>query len=330
MSFVMPLTTPRVDAALRDAANGSPDARWVAAQALGSVSGENRSKAIEALYRLREDPVEEVRTQAIEGLSEQMRSGAPIAIEELIGALDDPSSEVRCAAIDAVAQIPGDFTKRIATLLTDNDPSVRAVTASVLGELQAVHSSDQLAQLLEDTIGFVQTKAAIALADMGDGRGVAVLVSLLESGSENAYDAVLALGNLGDETVSPHLEKLASRVFLSQALKAATAVALVRCNATRGRAILHAMITSRFRGTRMVVLGALARMPIAGMVASVACLLDKKNPVEVSSAIQTLCALSIEDDADGCRDALKDRRDRLVTDDLNNELNEAIALCNRQ
>jgi HEAT repeat protein len=259
-----------------------------------------------------------------------MRAGAPITIEKLIDALDDPSSEVRCAAIDAVAQIPGDFTQRITSLLTDNDPSVRAVAATALGELQAVQSNDQLAQLLDDTVGFVQTKAAIALADMGDGRGVAVLVSLLESGSEKAYDAVIAIGNLGDDTVSPHLEKLASRVFLSQALKAAIAAALVRCNATPGRDILQAMITSRFRGTRMAALGALARMPITGMAASVARLLDKKNPEEVSSAIQTLCALSKEGDADACRDALNDRRDRLVTEELNNELNEAIALCNRQ
>jgi HEAT repeat protein len=330
MSFVMPLTTPHVAAALRDAVNGSPEARWVAAQALGSVSGKNRNKAIEALYQLQEDPVEEVRTQALEGLAEQMRAGTHIAVERFLGALDDPSSEVRCAAIDATAQIPGDFTARISSLLTDMDPSVRAVAAAVLGELQAVACADQLAHLLEDTVGFVQAKTAIALAEMGDGRGVAVLLSLLESSSDKAYDAVLALGNLGDDKVSPHLEKLASRLLLSQPLKAAAATAMVRCQATRGRDLLNAMMRSRFRGTRMAALGALARMPVTGMAPSVARLLDKNNPVEVSSAIQTLCALSKEEDGDACREALEDRRGRLITDELNEELNEAIALYTQQ
>jgi HEAT repeat protein len=327
MSFIMPLTTPHLNAALRDARNGSPEARWVAAQALGSVGEGNRDKAITALYRLLEDPVEEVRTQALEGLAEQMRAGAQVAGETLLKALDDPSSGVRCAAIDAAAQIPDDVTDRIASLLTDGDPSVRAVAVNVLGELGAIHSADQVACLLEDSVGFVRTKAAMALATLGDGRGSAVLLSLLDGHSDTAYDAVLALGHLGDDTLSPPLERLASRFFLSAPLKAATAVAMVRCNASRGREILDAMIASRFRNTRMAVLGALANMPITGMAASVGRLMDQNNPEEVSSAIQTICALS-QRDPDACRKEMESRLDGLNNKQLNNELNEAMALCN--
>ncbi len=122
MSFVMPLTTPNVEAALRDATAGSPEARWVAAQALGGVVDENRNKAVDALYGLLSDPFEEVRAQALEGLAEQMRAGASIAVETLLGALDDPSGAVRCAAIDAAAQIPVDSTERIGELLSDSEP----------------------------------------------------------------------------------------------------------------------------------------------------------------------------------------------------------------
>jgi HEAT repeat protein len=329
MSFVMPLTTPHINAALRDAKNGSPEARWVAAQALGSVGDADRNKAIETLYGLLGDPVEEVRAQALEGLAEQMRAGAKIAGENLLKALGDPSGAVRCAAIDAAAQIPGDFTEQIALLLTDEDPSVRAVAATVLGELQAPNSSDHIASLLEDSVGFVKTKAAMALAALGDSRGTPVLLSLLEEDADTAYDAILALGHLGNDTLSPQFEKLTSRFFVSAPLKAVAAAAMVRCNAPRGKEILDSMMTSRFRSTRMAVLATLSRMPITGMAASVGHLMDKNNPVEASSSIQTLSALN-RVDADACRKEMERRLGKLRTKELNDELSEAIALCNQR
>lgn len=329
MSFVMPLTTPHAEAALRDAKTGSPEARWVAAQALASVDDENRNKAIEALYGLLEDPVEEVRAQALEGLAEQMRAGAGIAVEKLLTALDDPSGAVRCAAIDATAPIPGNSVERIALKLTDEDPSVRATAATVLGELQAQNSADRLAFLLEDSVGFVQTRAAMALAALGDGRGTSVLLSLLKENADTAYDAILALGNLGNDTLSPHFEELTSRFFVSAPLKAVAAAAMVRCHAPRGKDILDTMITSRFRNTRMAVLGTLVRMPITGMAASVGRLMDKNSPVEVSSAIQTLYALS-QVDGNACRNELEGRLGKLRTKELNDELSEAIGLCNQR
>ncbi len=329
MSFVMPLTTPNVEAALRDATAGSPEARWVAAQALGGVVDENRNKAVDALYGLLSDPFEEVRAQALEGLAEQMRAGASIAVETLLGALDDPSGAVRCAAIDAAAQIPVDSTERIGQLLSDSDPSVRATAATALGELQARDAANQIASSLTDSVGFVRTRAAMALAALSDERGVPVLLSLLEGDPDTAYDAILALGSLEDNALSPHFEKLTSRLLVSAPLKAVAATAMVRCHTPTGKDILDGMMASRFRTTRMAVLSTLARMPITGMAAAVGRIMDRHSPGEVSSAIQTLCALSQADEA-ACQNEMEGRRGKLRSKELNDELNEAIALCGQR
>ena len=53
--FIPPQELPTFEASVRDAESGSPDARWVAAIALGTITGENQAAAIDTLTSLLAD-----------------------------------------------------------------------------------------------------------------------------------------------------------------------------------------------------------------------------------------------------------------------------------
>jgi len=177
-SFLLPLDVPSTEAALRDASSDLAESRWIAAMALGR--SEESLEVISTLNKLASDPVEEVRAQAIEGLTEQKLAGANVSSEFVKQLLKDPAPCVRCAAVDAAAVFSNDPEEVIISLLIDDDPSVRATVVRALGELKVTNKSDSVARLVNDPSKYVAFEAAIALAEMGDGRGEEILISSLK------------------------------------------------------------------------------------------------------------------------------------------------------
>jgi HEAT repeat protein len=322
-TFLVSLEMPRIEAALRDAKGGSPEARWVAAIALGREDGAKRREALEALQKLLFDSCEEVRAQALEGIAEQKLSGAEIS-ENIAGRLlDDSSPCVRCAAVESAAVLLTNPIRAVVPLLKDADPSVRAAAATALGDLRAVREADLLAELLDDSDEFTARRAAMALAALDDLRCESKLVSLLAGEQAVASEAAFALGELGGATSVPALKKIARGRFSPLGLRAAAAAAMTRCSAPEGRELLVALLTAGSHIKRMTALGAIARLPVTGVAAAVGALIEARHMDQISSAIQTLAAIG-EVDSKAARHELKRHLGRLGGE-FEDELREALA-----
>ncbi len=327
-TFLAPPQLPTVHAALRDAANGSPDARWVAAQALGLESGDLRDEALAALRRLLEDPCGEIRAQALEGLSEQAAQGAPIEEVLVDRALHDPSAAVRCAAVDAALTILSTPAPAIISMATDPDNSVRMTVGRAIGSFKSDEGIPALLDLLNDSDNTVRFEAAVALAEHGDHRGERELIEALVARREDACEAARALGLLGTCRAIPALKQAAKRTFTAADLKAVSAAALIRCGESEaGLPILKKMLTSGSSDTKLIVLTTLARLTVPGLASSVGRLIDCGDAILVSASIQTLTCLASKERETAMRE-LERRRSRLGHD-LNLELEECfLSICN--
>lgn len=322
-TFTLPMDIPNFDAAMRDAMSGGAEARFVAAIALGRIRGNGQAEAISALSRLLEDPVEEVRAQALEGIAEQARGGAKIPNRLVHEALTDPSPRVRTAAIEIAA-----FTTKHGLLdtlspsLSDLDPSVRATACRVVGEVGGIELADAIVRLLEDPVSFVTHEAALALAELGDLRGKSILIDLLSSRNQISIEAACALGRLREKSACSHLFRIANKRFVGTELKAMTAAALASCGQAKGRELLERMLRSKRRHTKLVALGTLARLPVADMVEQVAELLNSSRPDVISATIETLYFLA-ELDKEKVVSILKTKRS-FLKDELLAELSDTL------
>jgi HEAT repeat protein len=322
ITWTLPLELPHLDAALKDAGGGSAPARWVAALALSREDGPRRGEAIEALARLAGDPVEEVRSQAIEGLAAQAGGAVDVPREVFHRGLADPSPVVRCSAVEALATMAGSPLPRIAPLLRDGSSAVRATAARAVGDLGDGGHGEALALLLEDEDPVVREEASLALCRLGDPRGEELALRLLRDGGGPATEAAFALGELGGSRSAADLRAAAGGWLRPVALRAAAAAALVRCGDGGGCAVLARMLGGARNSTRLAALGALARLPVDGLAPAVGLLLDGRSALEASAAIGTLIALAaVERDA---AVAELDRRRRRLPPDLAGEISEAL------
>ncbi|MBI4055744.1 MAG: HEAT repeat domain-containing protein [Elusimicrobia bacterium] len=90
--------------------------------------------------------------------------------------------------------------------LQEADPFVRAISAEVLGHLQAKESLDPLIQALKDFSKHVRQRAAIALGHLGERKAVPALIQCLEDPAEEVRVTVAGvLGHLRDRLAVPAL-----------------------------------------------------------------------------------------------------------------------------
>jgi len=322
-SYLVPMELPRLEAALRDANSATAEVRWVAALALGQEDGPRSGDAIAALALLAEDPVEEVRAQAVEGLAGQARAGHDVPLRALESALEDGADLVRMAGLDAVELFADDPAAAVLRLLDDGAPGVRIAAARMLADLRSEAAADRLAGVLRDPDEVVRLEAALALVQLGDPRGEQLAIEALGGDEAAATSAAFALGSLGRSEAVPALRGLAGGWLVSAALKAAAAAALARCDETEGLEAIRRMLSSRRGSIRMAALVALARLPVRGAAARVGELLDQDRPLEVSSALRTLVALG-EVDPRAARAEIERRR-AAFTGELADEADEALA-----
>jgi HEAT repeat protein len=322
-SYLVPMDLPRLDAALRDTGSATAEVRWVAALALGQEDGPRTGEAIAALQRLVEDPVEEVRAQAIEGLAGHARSGRDVSREVIASALVDPSDLVRMTGVEAVDLFAEDPAADAARLLEDQAPGVRIAATRMLADLDAEAEVERLAALLRDPDELVCREAALALVRLGDARGERVAIRALDGEDDVATAAALALGRAGSPAAVEALRGITGGWFVSASLKATAAAALARCGDPTGAEIIGRMLRSLRGSTRLAALVALARLPVRAVAERVGELIGSGRPLEASSALRTLVALG-EVDREAAVSEIERRR-RGLDGDLADEAAEALA-----
>jgi len=292
--FGLPMELPRIEAALRDAHSASTEARWIAAMALSREDGPRRSHAVDALALLADDPSEDVRAQAIEGLANHARSGADVASGAAARWIEDPSDLVRCAALSNADAFALDPEPLAARMITDDSPAARATAARVLGQLGARGRADAIAGLLEDPSHTVRREAALALSRFGDERGAAIAAAMLGTSGDDAVEAADALGHSGRPIASDALRELVARRFAPADVKAVAAAALARSGDEPGRAALVRMLGSWRRQTRFAAACAVAALPSRGLAVHVAARIGEAESLEASVLVQTLAAIGEE------------------------------------
>ena len=289
--YTVPMKLPRLEAALADCGSASAEVRWVAAMALGAQDEVGRGEAVKALEALCDDGVEEVRAQAIEGLSQQARAGAKISSEKILDGLKDDSDMVRSAAVANLDLFVDDAADRASQMLVDPQPSVRATAARMLADLRAVEYLEKLVRLLNDDDDVVREEAALATVILGDVRGRDRVIDMLQGGLPTAIRSAQALADLGDPLAVSVLGEVVSGWLIDPELKSVAAAAMVRCGSKEGRSILEKMLSSRRETVRMAALQALVGTPVTGMAGAVADIVLRSSPMEASAAISALVSL---------------------------------------
>ncbi len=182
---------------------GFPRERRRAATALGLSNGANTRKA---LARAMIDQDSNVRVAALRALG---KLGASQYLDIILRFLNDPDPEMRRAVIDVTTEflVTKDDAEmmrdKLAPLLTDLNPAVRAATLTALRNLEPLSQEmlEQIRQCLNDPDNTVISVACILLAHLGDHT---VLITLLQILSDKKRDLNLrsqvatALGILGD------------------------------------------------------------------------------------------------------------------------------------
>jgi HEAT repeat protein len=290
-----------LEAALRDLRHDDPRVRAQAADALGRSAADDRAQALAALARAVDDPHPSVRYAALLSLGEldafvhtdavagRLGDGEPLvreaaaialgqlgaaaresadgaaerAFDALTRALSAAAPEVRFQALASLVEIDAArAAPLVRPLLDDRDAKVRAQAAAALGDASDKGARDALAARLDDADA-VRFEAALALARMGDRRGLPLLLAALRQ-RERAYDAASAIAGLGpggDDTLRAALHRELSRFFGDPLVKVRCAEALARAGDPRGRAHLDAALRSRREDVRGLAQSVLETLP---------------------------------------------------------------------
>lgn len=126
-------------------------------------------------------------------------AGDPVAIEPLIPLLDDPEVGVRWKAAEALGKLGTPAVEPLAANLRIGSVDARWMAAVALGEIGDPRAIPALMGALDDDDAYVRSRAALALAAIGE-PARAEVIAVLSSGNERVRrGAVIALGKLGEE-----------------------------------------------------------------------------------------------------------------------------------
>ena len=111
--------------------------------------------------------------------------------------LNNSDPLVREGAINTLSGIGGsNVISYITRCLNDCDSRVRTAACSALGRLRAHSAKSQLYDVLADRKTNVSCAAALALADMGDKRGLPYMVKLVRLKGSHQIEALRAMNRL--------------------------------------------------------------------------------------------------------------------------------------
>ncbi|AKF06791.1 HEAT repeat domain-containing protein [Sandaracinus amylolyticus] len=324
--FVPPPLAPTVEAALRDVAARTPEARAAALEVLATVeTDELRARAIEAARTRLDDEAAVVRVAALVALG-RLRDDASIdailaklerdedpvvrevaliacaeiggerALEAVIAALGDPRPEVRFQAVAAIAELsPERAPGHVMSRLDDDDARVRAHAASslaLLGDRPA--SRDALAARLDDPSAEVRAESALALATLGDDRAIPTLRRLLDD-PERGLAAAEALGSLSPKGAARDDLARIARAFLKPLmLKAAASAALARAGDERGVEGLRSVLKALRADGRTYAVVAIGEQRIAALVPEIVALADRPRGADPVAIAETLARFATD------------------------------------
>lgn len=173
-------------------------------EALNKNGGKNAYSLLVQFVEGSDTDLREIALKALRKL--KLQESVPVFVR----LLDDKQAHIRKQAIEQLALLKFDGAiPRLKQLLkTDTDEHVRGAAARALGDLQDRNSLDLLEEALEDH-AVVRFQAVLALGKIGNSAaGPSLLALLKDLQPEIRYQAVRALGQLKIEGTEVHLEPL--------------------------------------------------------------------------------------------------------------------------
>jgi hypothetical protein len=173
-------------------------------------TGEKVTTNIDELIRLLRSP--NLRSQ-IDALHKLGDTHDPRAVEALIEIVEDTGSRLRDRAAEALGKIksPQAVDTLIRAVQDPIDWRLQECSAWALGEIGDPRAGDVILPLLQSGDGDVIGAARDALVKLGDSRILPRLITDLSHPEEWVqYISARSLGEIGDESAIPHLEKLAA------------------------------------------------------------------------------------------------------------------------
>jgi HEAT repeat protein len=313
--------TPTPEAALRDIHASRAEFRIAAARALGDVAPELAAAAIDGLRTLCQDADARVRLDALSSLA---RLGDASVLDAVLAQRGDVAPAVRASALLAAEALGCDDAVLVdsakaadpalqraalealvarasassgghdhleaaaAGALADASPEVRATAAAALAAMDARVHLSALAERLDDR-PLVRSSVALALADMGDARGVPALLEDLAAGS---FAAAEALGALGVEAAREPLAASAGRFFTPLLTKAAAGAALIRLGDPRGEDALRAVLRAFRPDGRPYAVVQVMQLRVAALQPELEALVRRPRGVDRGLLREALAALS--------------------------------------
>jgi len=192
-----------VDALLDEMVDENPAVRTAVAEALGRI---NNQKSVDILSRAcAEDPDVNVRKAAMAAL----RRVSAWAVTPLIHALSGDELDERIRAVSRLLDQGKASILPLTELLTNEEPTVRASAAEVLGALGDAAAIDSLERALGDDNARVRLSVSHALGRIKHSRSASTLARLLEDQDSKVVAAAAAgLEGLGELAVDPVFELL--------------------------------------------------------------------------------------------------------------------------
>ncbi|MCA9536387.1 MAG: HEAT repeat domain-containing protein, partial [Myxococcales bacterium] len=171
--------------------------------------------------------------------------------------------------------------------LSDASEAVRATAAAALAAFEARSATDALAARLTD-VPRVRASAALALADLGDTRGVPALIEELGRGS---FEAAEALGTLGADAAREPLAASAGRLFTPLLTKAAAGAALIRLGDPRGEDALRSVLRAFRPDGRPYAVTQVMQLKLAALRPELEALVKRPRGVDLDLLRDALLAL---------------------------------------
>lgn len=160
----------------------------------------------------------------------------------------------------------GSEVEKLFEQLEDRDSVVRGQAAEQLGAFGGPGVVDALCRLQDDPDVIVRFKAAVALAYLGDDRGLEALVWAL-SRTELCFAALQALTHLGSAESLPSVRRFFNRLFLHRLERMQAAAVLHRCGDEEGTEFLKEKLDSKRPEERGFALELWGRLKMPGAYA---------------------------------------------------------------
>ncbi|MBN2526204.1 MAG: HEAT repeat domain-containing protein [Deltaproteobacteria bacterium] len=263
-NFALPMELPKFSAAVKDVMSEFAPARLAACVSFSLVDDDLLADAVTLLLSRLNDPVDEIRAQAVESLAVLSERGAHVEYDLLAPLLDDPCDEVRAALLQSGQLLLAEPMTAALTASRDESELIRYSAAVLLGEFSSKDAAvSRLFELLDDKSSEIRVAAALQLGKNGNDKSAAILEQLVQNGHGQLFEAAAILCDLALPRSRAVFLHMAQKRIVTGEAKALAIVALAHFDDENAVHAAQKFLGSWRKSRRMAVLHACAAVPHA-------------------------------------------------------------------